>query len=81
MYIFRIASPYDIALMKLEKDIVFNDFVQPAKLPEAATQPSGEAVLTGWGTIANPPNPYTPPIQPLRLQTVDVPIIGFKGNI
>lgn len=39
----------DIALLKLDKPLRFNKFVSPIDLPEAQSQPSGVAVLSGWG--------------------------------
>lgn len=40
----------DIALIKLQEEIKYNDKVQPIKLPEKDTGCSVELVLSGWGT-------------------------------
>lgn len=81
IWISRILSPYNIALLQLETELNFTKYIQPSKLPAATSQPSGDAVVTGWGVIENAPNPYTPPIEPLVLQTVNVPTVAFKGKI
>ena len=39
----------DIALIKLQTPITFNDYVQPICLPEADSDYSGSYVATGWG--------------------------------
>lgn len=77
-FLFR--ATYDIALLHLEYDISFNKDVQPAQLPQKGFQPSGDAVLSGWGTIQNAPNPYTPPIKPLKLHAANVSILEWKGE-
>lgn len=43
----------DIGLLKLDKDIEFNDKVQPIKLPAENFEKSDyPAVLSGWGTTS-----------------------------
>lgn len=46
----------DIALFKLTKPILFNQWVQPVCLPEADVQPGHECYITGWGKIKDPGN-------------------------
>ncbi|XP_030246706.1 chymotrypsin-2-like, partial [Drosophila navojoa] len=41
---------YDIALIKLPKDLEFNQYIQPAKLPEPYNLYADKnAVISGWG--------------------------------
>lgn len=42
----------DVSLVKVTKDIEFNDRVQPIKLPEADTGAGADLVLTGWGRLS-----------------------------
>jgi hypothetical protein len=52
------ASSYDIALMLVDRPLVFNDFVQPIPLPLATSSvpSSGEIIAFGWGiTTPSPP--------------------------
>lgn len=44
-------SPYDIAILYLEKSLELNDQIQAIALPETAEKQMGEAVLFGWGRI------------------------------
>lgn len=41
----------DIAILKLATPLVFNDYVQPTKLPSAGYTPSGTLTVSGWGLL------------------------------
>lgn len=57
--------------MKLKTPIKFNERVQPVKLPEQGTVQSGQAILSGWGSISKKLIPKLPP----TLQYADVPVV------
>ncbi|XP_018014015.1 trypsin-1-like [Hyalella azteca] len=60
----------DISLIKVASPLVFNDYVQPAKLPEMYQEFVGNAVVSGWGeTIVYLQAPDI-------LQKVTVPIVS-----
>lgn len=44
---------YDIALLKLETALQYNDRVTPVCLPETDFDPGTKCFVTGWGTTAN----------------------------
>ena len=44
---------YDIALLKLETTLQYNDRVTPVCLPEMDFNPGTKCFVTGWGTTAN----------------------------
>ena len=60
------ASPYDIALIRLESPIQFNDFVQPIALPpQSPIIPSSGVIRAfGWGSSSGAP----PHVLPDELQ-------------
>lgn len=60
--------------MKLDGKIEFNDSVKPIGLPNAGDEPSGKAVISGWGSISttNYPN------YPVNLQRADLEIVNNK---
>ncbi|XP_015207382.1 ovochymase-1 isoform X2 [Lepisosteus oculatus] len=59
----------DIALLKLEKPLDFNNCVRPVLLPTIELQPSKLCTVTGWGTTSeNGP-------RALRLQEVNITIL------
>lgn len=62
----------DIGLIKLETPLRMTKRVAKIALPEKNSEPSGDAILSGWGAIDNNnDNPGYPNI----LQTMDVPIV------
>lgn len=61
----------DIAILKLTTPLVFNDKVSAVKLPPQGEMETGDAVLSGWGSISKD----ILPILPAVLQKVTVPII------
>nr|CAD7569475.1 unnamed protein product [Timema californicum] len=49
---FKAPSHYnDIALLKLNRDAVFNGYVRPACLHTSLADPTNKAVATGWGLV------------------------------
>ncbi|KAH8379965.1 hypothetical protein KR009_008227, partial [Drosophila setifemur] len=62
----------DIALIRLPKDLTFNDTIKPVKLPSAKKSYLGQmAIVAGWGITENQEQSKT-------LQYVQVPIISNK---
>ncbi|XP_053982344.1 trypsin-1-like [Hylaeus volcanicus] len=53
----RDSGENDLALLKLEYPLKFNNFVSAVALPEPETELSGEAVLSGWGSTSKLPLP------------------------
>lgn len=71
---FRDVAPYDIALLKLASPLKWTSMVRPIMLPSVpSSTPTGNATLTGWGSISKTSNP----IMPTKLQTVDLPLINL----
>lgn len=72
-------APYDIALLKLEKPLVLNEFVQPIELPKQDEPVDGQVILSGWGTTTS-----TGFLESNILQKVNLPVVGnqeCKANI
>lgn len=44
-FLFRGVGPNDIALLKLQSPLEFNDVVQPISLPEAGAIPEGNFIV------------------------------------
>jgi hypothetical protein len=62
-------SAFDIAVMHVTEPFVFNDYVQPIKLPQQDFIHTGNSILFGLGmSKPNPSNPETPPTFPDILQ-------------
>lgn len=72
----RGVNPNDIALLELDEPLVLNDRVQPVKLPAKDAIPSGQSTLSGWGSMGGSLIPQMPE----KLQTVDMPLIGYEGT-
>ncbi|PSN50975.1 hypothetical protein C0J52_07624 [Blattella germanica] len=66
-------GPYDIAVLKLSSALTYNQYVQPIALPSAGDIPSGDAILSGWGSTSTTNNPSMPDI----LQTAVLPIVDY----
>ena len=52
---FNISSlDYDFALLKLDREVELNEFVEPACLPKNPNSNFGndQAVVTGWGSLS-----------------------------
>merc|ERR1711971_691268 len=60
----------DIAILKLKTPLTFNDNVRRACLPEASFVPTGKAVASGWGLVAQFPDQ-----SPKNLQWVTKPVV------
>ncbi|XP_076285721.1 trypsin-1-like [Lasioglossum baleicum] len=67
-------APNDIALLKLSKPLKLTKSVQPISLPAAGSIPTGNAVLSGWGSTSR----TNSPIMPDKLQSVTLPLIDLK---
>ncbi|XP_058793973.1 chymotrypsinogen B-like [Phymastichus coffea] len=65
-------GPYDIALIKLETPLEFNEFVKPIDLPQIGSHPQGFGVLTGLGSLTH----MTQLILAKTLQALTLPIIS-----
>ncbi|XP_076479002.1 venom peptide isomerase heavy chain [Bombus vancouverensis nearcticus] len=66
-------GPYDIALMQVEYPLELNPFVSTVSLPYPDTIPTGEAMLTGWGSIGR----TRVHEKPENLQAAILPIIDY----
>lgn len=69
-FFFSGVGPYDIGLLKLERPLNFSDEVQSVQLPQAESDPKGEAILCGWGSTERG--------TPDKLQHVDVVYIDLQ---
>jgi len=49
---FRNLAPYDIALLKLKTPLIFNKRVSAVTLPQQNEIRTGNAVLSGWGSVS-----------------------------
>lgn len=68
-------AAHDIAIIKLESPLEFNEWVQPAKLPKQNSVQEGQATLSGWGSVSKR---YLPKL-PKYLQYADIPIVSFEA--
>jgi len=59
----------DIALMKVEPPFQFNQYVQPASVPDISFAPTERAVVAGWGALTEGGG------SPVVLYKVDVPVV------
>jgi secreted trypsin-like serine protease len=60
----------DISLLKVDSPLEFNDFVKGVTLPEQLQEFTGEAQVTGWGTLTEGG------VSPATLQKVTVPVVS-----
>ncbi|XP_023246174.1 trypsin-1-like [Copidosoma floridanum] len=67
-------APYDIALLKLERPLVFGELVQPIGLPAPDSQVTSDVVLSGWGSVTS--NGFG---SPEFLQKVTLPIVDNES--
>ncbi|XP_034244415.1 trypsin-1-like [Thrips palmi] len=68
-------GPYDIGLLHLKTKLVLSDTIKPAKLPAQGAVPTGQATLSGWGSISTSQEL----VMPKQLQKLDLPIIPFDA--
>ncbi|KAL6429922.1 hypothetical protein ACFW04_007639 [Cataglyphis niger] len=66
-------GPYDIALVKLQTPLKLTNEVQPIKLAEPGSTPTGDAILCGWGSTSD----SWLPDMPDKLQHVKLPYIDL----
>ncbi|XP_058805923.1 trypsin-3-like [Phymastichus coffea] len=66
--------PYDLAVLKLSEPLQFNEYVNAIDLPSPYSEPSGTAVLSGWGSISR----TTQKVMPNTLQMGAVPIVSLQ---
>ncbi|XP_076679463.1 trypsin isoform X1 [Andrena cerasifolii] len=66
-------APYDIALMKLEEPFDLNPFVSTVSLPYPDSIPTGDVMLTGWGSTGRTRAQENPE----NLQAATLPIIDY----
>lgn len=62
-------------MIKLESPLQFNEYVKPAELPKQNSVQSGEAVLSGWGSISKRYLPKLPKV----LQYAKIPVISYEA--
>jgi len=74
----------DIALLELEDDLIFNEYVQPACLPKLANEKEdyeagSEVTISGWGSTIGHEISVDPPLnKPEELQVATVALISDK---
>jgi len=64
-------GPNDIRLYQIKTPLVYNERVQPIKLPEQNSQYTGDVVASGWGYTTN--DPFVGPPNTLQYQTSNMP--------
>ncbi|XP_030750059.1 trypsin alpha-3-like [Sitophilus oryzae] len=64
-------SANDIAVIRLASLLTYGVNVQPIALPAAGSVPSGDAIVSGWGSLGPPSND-----SPNNLQFVQLPILA-----
>ncbi|XP_076649666.1 trypsin-1-like [Halictus rubicundus] len=67
-------APNDIALLKLSKPLKLTKSVQVISLPTAGRIPTGNALLSGWGSTSR----TNSPIMPDKLQFASLPLIDLQ---
>ncbi|XP_063696973.1 trypsin-1-like [Culicoides brevitarsis] len=65
-------NPNDIAVLKLEEPLQFNEFVQPIDLPHRGSDVDGQVTLAGWGSTSSS---IIVPSMPSDLQRINLPIV------
>ncbi|XP_012270036.1 trypsin [Orussus abietinus] len=66
-------APYDIALVKLRTPLTLNERVATIGLPKPGSIPSGNVILSGWGSISS----SSSAIMPSSLQTAELPVVDI----
>ncbi|XP_031331648.1 chymotrypsin-1-like [Photinus pyralis] len=62
----------DIAILKLNEKIIFNDRIQPVGLTEVYPPPGTNCTLTGWGSTVYPWTEFPDQLQHIRLKTISL---------
>ncbi|XP_011630694.2 LOW QUALITY PROTEIN: transmembrane protease serine 9-like [Pogonomyrmex barbatus] len=68
-------APYDIAILKLKTPLILNKRVSAVHLPKQDEVRTGNAVLSGWGSVSKELLPVLPEV----LQKVTVPLLDNKS--
>lgn len=68
---FRGVAPFDIAILELKTPLDLNERVSTVRLPKQDEVRTGNAVLTGWGSISKELLPVLPKV----LQKATLPIL------
>lgn len=74
-YSFREVAPYDIAILKLKTPFIFNKRVSAVTLPQQNEIRTGNAVLSGWGSISKKSDLQLPEV----LQKATVRLLDNKS--
>ncbi|XP_046814479.1 transmembrane protease serine 9-like [Vespa crabro] len=67
-------APYDIALVELQTPLSFNNNISPVNLPNSGEIPTGNVLLSGWGSISKSSIAEMPDI----LQKANLPLINIS---
>lgn len=51
-FFFRGVNPNDIALLRLSSPLSWSNSVQPISLPSPGVVPTGNSILSGWGSVS-----------------------------
>ncbi|KAI4456607.1 polyserase-related [Holotrichia oblita] len=79
-------NPNDIALLRLSSSLSWSNSVQPINLPSAGAVPTGDSILSGWGSVsttnvASMPNTLQKATLPLLdLNTCASALVGLFGT-
>uniref|UniRef100_A0A6V7KHJ3 Peptidase S1 domain-containing protein n=1 Tax=Bracon brevicornis TaxID=1563983 RepID=A0A6V7KHJ3_9HYME len=71
---YRLASPYDIAIVKLKTLIRYDQYIQPIAIARSLPDPLEVAASAGWGLVASHNR-----ISPLEQRKVDMLIISERN--
>ncbi|XP_049888035.1 chymotrypsin-2-like [Pectinophora gossypiella] len=62
----------DVSLLKVSRDIEFNDRVQPIQLPDDNTEGGAQLLLSGWGRVSYPGD------LPIQLQMINLTALSVE---
>ncbi|KAK9736499.1 Trypsin [Popillia japonica] len=66
-------NPNDIALLRLSSSLSWSESVQPIDLPAAGDVPTGNSILSGWGSVST----SIIPNMPNTLQKANLPLLDW----
>uniref|UniRef100_A0A1B0DMV9 Uncharacterized protein n=2 Tax=Phlebotomus papatasi TaxID=29031 RepID=A0A1B0DMV9_PHLPP len=70
-----VGVPHNIALIRVDEQLLLNPWVQPVILPPSNSYPLGSGILSGWGwTIDEPPFLF-----PYILQRAQLPLLSLSA--